>query len=122
MTPAQSYHGVSAEQRADIRARLASGKLPLRSAKQKVYGGYGENQLCDICGGRIGKSDAAYEIEPYETEPYKIEPREQSSQTHPREQSSQTHPLARHYACFAAWVVESGSLTVSDRHILEEIK
>jgi hypothetical protein len=38
MTPAQSYRGVSAEQRADIRARLASGKLPPRSAKQKVYG------------------------------------------------------------------------------------
>jgi hypothetical protein len=105
MTPAQSYRGVSAEQRADIRARLASGNLPPRSAKQKVYGGYGENQLCDICGGRIGKSDAAYEIEPYKIEP--------------REQSSQTHVLAMHYACFAAWVVESGSLTVSERHMLD---
>jgi hypothetical protein len=105
MTPAQSYRGVSAEQRADIRARLASGKLPPRSAKQKVYGGYGENQLCDICGGRIGKSDAAYEIEPYEIEPC--------------EQSTQTHTLAMHYACFAAWVVESGSLTVSERYILD---
>jgi|SRR5580698_4075969 hypothetical protein len=110
MTPAQSYRGVSAEQRADIRARLTSGKLPPRSAKQKVYGGYGENQLCDICGGRIGKSDAAYEIEPYKIEPY---------ETEPREQSSQTHTLAMHYACFAAWVVESGSLTVSERHMLD---
>jgi hypothetical protein len=105
MTPAQSYRGASAEQRADIRARLASGELPPRSATQKVYGGYGENQLCDICGRPIGTSDAAYEIEPYEIEP--------------REQSSRTHTLAMHYACFAAWVVESGSLTVSERHILD---
>jgi hypothetical protein len=105
MTPAQQNdRGMSAEQRADTRVRLATGKLPPRSSKQKVYGGYGENQLCAICGRHIGKSDAAYEIELCEIEPYEIKP---------YEQLSQTHTLSMHYGCFAAWVAESGFLAAS---------
>jgi hypothetical protein len=90
MPSAQGDSRLSPERCADIRARLAAGMLPLRAPNQKVYAGYGEDQLCDGCGHRIARTDVAYEIELLET-------------------SSPTDTLTMHLDCFAVWVSESSS-------------
>ena len=89
MTSAQDDSRESAEQRADIRARLARGTLPTRAPDQKIYAGYGEDQRCDCCGSSIGRTDVAYEIE---FSGY----------------SSPADTLTMHFGCFAVWVAESG--------------
>jgi hypothetical protein len=78
----------SAELCEDIRARLAAGMLPLRASNQRVYAGYGEDQLCDGCGCRIRPTEVAYEIEFLEN-------------------SSSTDTLTMHLDCFAIWAAES---------------
>jgi hypothetical protein len=91
------------ELRAYIRSQLEMGALPLQAENQKVYGGYGTNQRCDVCGERITASDVVYEVE-----------------------ASRSSLLALHRQCFDAWRMESrvhsgrfnsiGSVVVSERN------
>lgn len=75
-----------AERRAFIRTRLAEGTLPSRADNQRIYGGYGEEQACDCCGGSIGTTDVLYEI---------------------AAMSDLERPLTMHLLCFDVWVQES---------------
>ncbi len=75
-----------AELRAHIRWLLEAGKLPLRAQNQQLFGGCGENQVCDCCDRRIAQDEVLYEIE--------IE-----SPGHLR--------LTMHLQCFKAWEMES---------------
>lgn len=92
------------ELRSLIRRQLARGALPLQAEHQKVYGGYGADQVCDGCGGRISMSDVLYEVD------------------------AGSSSLALHRQCFDAWLMESrlysaqadaiGSIVISDRRTL----
>jgi hypothetical protein len=75
-----------AELRAHIRWLLETGRLPLRAHNQKLFGGSGENQICDCCDRYISPGDVLYEVEA-------------ESPGHPR--------LTMHLQCFQAWEMES---------------
>jgi len=47
--------------RPEIRARLASGRLPERR-RYRLFAGYGDGSLCDGCGCPIRTMDVLYEI------------------------------------------------------------
>jgi hypothetical protein len=89
------------ELRRHIRWQLTRGALPLQAENQRVYGGYGADQECDGCGGRISTSDVLYEVD------------------------TGSSSLALHRQCFDAWLMESrvysargdsiGSVVISDR-------
>ena len=70
--------------RTQIRWRLATGALPRRSERQRLYGGRGEGQPCACCGRPVCATDVLYEVE------------------------SPGHlPLAMHLQCFEVWEIES---------------
>ena len=47
--------------RAEVRARVCSGQLPL-VAKGETFGGYGSNSNCDCCGEVIARDQIEYEV------------------------------------------------------------
>lgn len=77
---------IDTERRALIRRRLAEGTLPHCAENQRLYGGYGEEQACDCCGGSIDRTDVLYEIEAL---------------------SGTRLSLTMHLLCFDVWVQES---------------
>jgi len=72
--------------REEIARRLDTSSLPL-AGQQKIFGGRGENQICDCCDRPIGVSDVLYEVE--------------------LERATGTMLLAMHRACFNIWMDES---------------
>ena len=49
------------EARSEIRARLASGRLP-HERRHRLFAGYGDGSLCDGCGCPIRTMDVLYEL------------------------------------------------------------
>lgn len=72
--------------RQEIVRRLDTLSLPLAN-RPKIFGGHGDNQLCDCCGAPIDRSDVLYETE--------------------LEQGSERIVLSMHRWCFDIWMKES---------------
>ena len=72
--------------RREIVMRLDTLSLPLAD-KPQIFGGYGEDQLCDGCGDAIGRSEVLYESE--------------------MEQGSERIVVTMHRWCFDIWMEES---------------
>jgi hypothetical protein len=72
--------------RQEIVRRLDSLSLPLAN-RPKIFGGYGDNQLCDCCEAPIEGSEVLYETE--------------------MEQESERVTLSMHRWCFDIWMEES---------------
>ena len=70
--------------RDQVRARIASGALPL-ATPARLFGGYGANETCDVCGRPIAPAHILYEVELNGVEP---------------------KTLRFHLACHAAWQLE----------------
>lgn len=49
--------------RAQIRGYIRSGRLPLASARDGLFGGKGEGGNCDCCGDPITPAQIQYEVE-----------------------------------------------------------
>lgn len=72
--------------REQVRTRIASGALP-QVAPARLFGGYGTNQTCDVCGQPISPTQIVYEVELTQG-------------------GSKGRTLHFHLACHAAWQLE----------------
>jgi len=85
MAPYGAHRPDSEPLREQVRARIASGARP-RDASVRLFGGYGDNQLCAVCGGTISPTQVLYEID-FHT-------------------GAERKSLQFHLACHAAWQLE----------------
>jgi hypothetical protein len=72
--------------REKIALRLDDGTLPI-AGNQKIYGGYGGDQVCAACDARVLETEVLYEVEV--------------------EREAEVIVVVMHRRCFDVWMEES---------------
>ena len=75
------------ELRTHIAERINSGRLP-HAVEEKIFAGYGHDEICDACGKPVRNNEVLYEVEL-------------------TQKQTGSSLLAMHRWCFNLWVEES---------------